>query len=110
MVKGILTVLIILFAVSGLCEFIHSVRLFFILPEKERSSLCVIRLQQGKAVQQLRFVLHQSHWLGSLYADKVVAISDGIESEELDVCKNLIESSDIVLCSSETFEYIVENI
>ncbi len=110
MVKGILTVLIILFAVSGLCEFIHSVRLFLILPEKERSSICIIRLEQGKSVQQLRFVLHQSHWLGSLYADKVIAISDGIEDEELDMCKSTVEYSDIVLCSNDELEYIVRNI
>ncbi|MCQ2441241.1 MAG: hypothetical protein MJ076_05045 [Clostridia bacterium] len=105
MVKAVLIIITILFAVSGLCEFIHSLRLFFILPEKDRKSLCIIKLEPQKAVQQVKFVLEQSNWLGSLYAERIVAVCDGIDGAELEICRKMVEESEIMLCTDGAFEF-----
>ena len=98
MIKDILLVILFIFGISGLCEFIHSVRLFFIMPKRKCNSSFMISLDKGYAVSELKFIIEQSRWLGDLYASRIFAFTDDIDGEELELCKIEAENSDVILC------------
>lgn len=108
MIESVLLVIGVLLAVSGLCEFIHTVRLLFILPKKCNKGINLLWLKKGKAISQLKFAYEQIRWYGNTYADHIIAVTSDLDQEELEECKKYTENSDIILCPSDVLSHIAE--
>ncbi len=107
MIKSVLIVVCVLLAVSGLCEFIHTIRVAFCIPKKGRRGVMVVWLKPGICTQQIRFVSQQIEWYGSAYADHIIAVTSEVGDEELTECRALTENTDIILCPQEVLAHIV---
>jgi len=72
--------------------------------------LCVVVLKPEAAVSQLRFAAEQQNWLGEDYAKYIIALTDGINSEELEDCKLLADDREIILCGTDELSRVIKNI
>ncbi len=55
-------------------------------------------LKKGEAVNQLNFVVAQRKWLGSFYADEIIAIDTQLDEEERKRCKFITEDGNVLIC------------
>ncbi len=97
-IKGILIVLTFVFAISGLCELIHSIRLLFLSPLKKKTVYSVVVLKPQEALSQVSFASEQLNWLGNDYAEKAIAITDAVSDTELEACHRAAEGKNIIFC------------
>ena len=108
-IKGILIVLTFVFAISGLCELIHSIRLLFLSSLKKKAVYSVVVLKPKEALNQVNFAAEQLNWLGDDYAQKVIAVTDSVTEAELDECRLAAEGKNILFCKlQELSEKITE--
>ncbi len=111
MIKIVLMTVVILLAIAGLCELLHSIRLFFVLPERRYYNYSVIHLKCGKAVRQLRSAVIQQKWLGVCYSEYVVAVYDAtLTDNELEICREVAKSANAVLCPIKYVKEAIESI
>ena len=97
--KLILFFVILILAILGLSEFLHILKLLFISQKRKMYTRLYIELHEDTALKQLAFAGEQLLWLGSKYAEKVVAVGDGLTEETLFECKRLSEKYGIeILC------------
>lgn len=108
MIETVLLAIGVILAVSGLCELIHTIRLFFIMPKKGRRGMMIIWLKSGIAEQQIKFAQTQYAWYGDTYADHIIAVTSELCEEELDFCRNLTADKNIILCPSEALTHVAE--
>ena len=91
MLKYICFFILIIFALFGLCEALHSLKLKLILGKGKINSKLVVFLENGTAEKQLTFVGEQYIWLGKKYADSVVADVSALDSDTYKRCKPIAE-------------------
>lgn len=107
MIKAILLSLFTVFAISGLCEFLYTVRMFFFMPKKRVSNYLLVMLESENAVKQLNFLWQKIIWHGDVYAKGIIALCDNIDADEQKHCQNFAENKNIFLCcKNSTFENI----
>ena len=80
MIEVVLNTIVIILVVLGICELIHSLRLFFTLPKRRYYNYSLIYLKKGKAIKQLKFAIEQRRWFGDTYAEFVIAVYDDLDS------------------------------
>lgn len=110
MIKIILIILLGIMALLGLTEMFHAVKLIFISPDESAAAYSVIVLSPGYAVEQLRYAYEQRLWLGSAYADDIIAVVSRLDSDEISECESFAESRDIMLCKDDINEKIAGNV
>lgn len=110
LIKTVLLVCLVVLAVSGICEIIHSVRLILIRPSRRSGAVCVIWLKKGSAVSQLRFVCEQLRWWGKDFAEHIIAVSSDISGEELETCMKTAAESLVTLCPSDVLESVIASV
>ena len=99
MIKAILLTAVALLAIAGLCEFLHSLRIFFILPERPYHNFGIVFLKNNKAVRQLKFAVEQRKWMGVHYCEHIVAVyDDGLEYSQLEMCRDMAGKNDVLIC------------
>lgn len=99
MVKSLLLLFLIVFAVAGVCEFIYILRLFFYFPNTRVQNYSLIVLKKGYAVKQLNYIWQKIRWHGEEFAMGIIAITDGIETKEFLDCRKFINGKNIMLCT-----------
>lgn len=98
MIEAILLTVAVVFAVLGICDFIHTVRSFFLFPEIKTESFCVLFLKDGYAQNQLRYFAAKLRWYGNEYCNKIIAVTDDLRDTEIAMCERYCYCSDICLC------------
>lgn len=101
MAELILFTVLCVFALFGLCEIIHEIRLIFVSPKKRTRTVTLIYLEKGSAEQQLMFISEQAAWLGRKYSDRVIAVDTGISEEERKNCERIAASYSITLAGTD---------
>ncbi len=97
MIKSFLIAITVVFAVLGLAEFLHFLRLLICGPKHRTKSVLVIFLKRGSAVNQLDFVVSQQRWLGGLFADKIVAFYNDLSDDEFKSCSLIAADGSAVI-------------
>ncbi len=100
MVKSILLMLLIVFAVLGLCEFICGLRIAFFYPGRRFKSYSILFLSKGNAVQELRYLWEKFRCHGEDYSHGILAINDSLEDKEIVSCRDFAADKKIIICSS----------
>ncbi len=107
MVKTVLLILLLIFAVSGLCEFIYIVKMMFYFPGKRVKTYTFVQLESGYALRQLEYLWQKIRWNGDSYSNGIIAINENLETKEIISCAEYIKGKNIILCSKKQItEYI----
>lgn len=99
MVKSLLLIFLLIFAVSGICEFIFLIKLLFHFPGKRFKIYTFIALESGYAVRQLDYVWQKIYWHGDGYSNGIIAIIDALDENEILTCEKYINNKNIFLCT-----------
>ena len=95
--KIVFLVVVLLFAIFGLSEFLHILKLKIIFPKKNLNSHVVVNLQNGIAEKQLFFVCEQMRWYGKNYADFIIPIVSNLDEESYINCKQIAEKYGVII-------------
>ncbi len=109
MVKAILSFIFVLFAISGICDLIHTVRLFFLSPSVKFKSYIVASLMPGIAIEQLKCLSEKQRWNGEGYATKIIALTDNLSLDEINSCNEFFNNN-IVLTQFKNLENLLKEI
>lgn len=110
MIEIILISIVAILSVLGICEVIHSVRLFFIIPKRRYYNYSLVYLKKGKAYKQLKFSLEQRRWFGDTYAEFIIAVYDELDLNEIKTCSELVTKDDVVICPIQIVEDVIKGI
>ena len=99
MVKTILLLLLIVFSVTGICEFVYIIRMFFFLPKKRFDSYAFVVLEKECAVKQITFLWQKIRWNGDSFAHGIIAVTDNLDTKEIMLCREYIKNKNNCLCS-----------
>ncbi len=106
MVKTILLIVLLLFAVSGICEFIYMLRMLLCFPGKKFDNYILVNLKSKYAVKQLNFLWQKIRWHGDTYAVGIIATTDSLDISEIFQCSKYAKNKEIILCKSEEISNI----
>ena len=96
--KVLFFVVILVFSVLGLCEFLHFLKCILIFPNRQMCSTLVVMLREETAnsgivkvngKSQVTFAGEQYKWLGNKLADRVLVVAENLNSDTLSECENL---------------------
>lgn len=104
MIEAIFLTVAVIFTVLGICDFIHTVRSFFLFPKIKTESFCVLFLKDGYAQNQLRYFAAKLRWYGNGYCDRIIAVTDELCDTEIALCERYCYCSDICLCRLEEID------
>ena len=107
MVKLLLLLFLIIFAVAGVCDFIYILRMLFFCPFVRVQNYLFIVLKKGNALKQLNYMWQKIKWYGDEMAIGIIAIIDDIENDELIDCNKFVDKKNIVLCNNDSLSEIV---
>ena len=96
MIEIIAFFIILVFAVFGLCETVHLIKLKFIFPKRKMNSKLVIILDDETAEKQLIFAGEQYLWLGDKFADSIYADNSKLSFETYLRCKEIARKYNII--------------
>lgn len=75
------------FALFGLAELMHGIRLKLMLTGKKPFTYTVIYLSGSDPAGQIRFAAEQKKWHGSAYSDRIIAVNNGISAGQESECR-----------------------
>ncbi len=93
--KFLLFFIVLVFALLGLSEFLHILKLKTILPKGNPNVRVVVTLSEETAIKQLEFVCEQYLWLGVKYADEIIALAYDLSDETCFECEKFAKLNDI---------------
>ena len=96
----ILMLLVFLFTVAGICEFVYILRMVFFHPNIRVKHYSLVVLKSGYAIKQLNYIWQKIKWHGDSFALGIIAIIDDIDQNEFSACENFIKEKNILLCNS----------
>lgn len=96
MVNVLLTVFL-LFAVTGICEFVYILKMMFYFPKTRVRHYSLVILKNGSAVKQLNYIWQKIKWHGDSFALGIIAVTDDIDETEYFECKKFVEEKNIIL-------------
>ena len=105
-----LTVLIIIlsvFAIIGLTEFIHNLGYSFISVDGENSFATLVVLKEETAAEQMKLALFEYKWYGSARTGKIIAAYDNLSFETLEIVKDFARNEDIILVPVEYVKNVI---
>ncbi|MCQ2455545.1 MAG: hypothetical protein MJ090_05350 [Clostridia bacterium] len=109
MTLTILLIILFVFAIIGLTEFIHSLAYSLISSQLDKTAV-VIKLCEKTATEQLQAVLFEHNWFGSSYAKRVIAVFDDLSQETLDLCNDLARETDIIIVPTESVKNVIKSV
>ncbi|MBE6787679.1 MAG: hypothetical protein E7537_04965 [Ruminococcaceae bacterium] len=89
--KTVLIVMCFIFAVFGISEFLHAVKLYFAFPKRKLWAHIVVNLQNDTAEKQISFVCEQYLWHGADYADFIVFNGNNLCEETYERANNVAQ-------------------
>ena len=87
--KVLLFVIVLVFSVLGLCEFLHLLKCVLIFPKRQMKSTLVVMLKEETAIRQIIFAGEQYRWLGTKLAERVIVVAENISYDTLAECESL---------------------
>lgn len=87
--KLLIFLVVLIFFILGLCEFLHLLKCFLVFPKRKMHSTLVVMLKEDTAISQIVFAGEQYKWLGSKLADRVIIVASGLRYETLTECEKL---------------------
>lgn len=104
MIKSLLLVLALIFTVIGICEALYFFRMIFFNPGTYFNKYTIVFLKKNYSIKQLEFLWQKIKWHGSEFATAIIAITDNIDSDEIDCCNRFIIGKNIELCDMKSLE------
>ncbi len=97
--KFLLFFVTVIFALLGISEFLHILKIRLILPKGKTNTRLFINLKEETALKQITFVGEQYIWLGRKYADAVFAVGSDLSEETFIECEVIAKKYGIrMLC------------
>ncbi len=93
--KFLLFFAVFVFALLGLSEFLHILKIKFILSKSKPNVRVFVNLKEETALKQLAFVVEQHLWLGSHYANEVIAVASNLSDETFSECERIAKLHNI---------------
>lgn len=89
--------ILVIFALFGICEFAHLIKLLILFPKRRMNSQLIIKLDKNNAEKQLMFAISQYLWLGDKYADSILADASELDDDTYCRCKIIAEKYNILI-------------
>ena len=81
----------------------------FFYPGVNTYNYSIIKLETNFAVKQLNFFWQKYKWYGNEFAKEMIALTDNINNDEIEACKQYIIGKNIILCTSDSINEFFEN-
>ncbi|MBR7132482.1 MAG: hypothetical protein IKD04_03025 [Clostridia bacterium] len=101
MVELLFFIFVLLLAVLGLAELIHSVKLCLLAPKEAAISYKIIFLKGSLPQHQLKIAVEQSAWSGKKLTGNIIAVNSFLEGEALEECRFIAQKNGVIFCSAE---------
>lgn len=108
MVYTFLIITTSLLALLGLTELIHGIRVFAVSNKRRAPTFSVVHLNNISPVQQLKYALEQFIWMGSEYADRIIAVTDDLDEKNKELCKHIRGADLVTFCSLDKLSEVLE--
>lgn len=99
MIKALLIAFLIIFALSGICDFLFFLKIVICYPDKKFSNDVVTVLKKGSALTQLGILTERLNWYGKCYADRIFAVVSDLDENEINECRGNIKNQNVILCT-----------
>lgn len=76
--------------------------MLFYYPGIRIKNYSVIVLKNKYAIKQLNFLYKKFSWYGNEFANGIIAITDFLDTNEIDKCNEFILNKNIILCDSKS--------
>ena len=110
MISLFFTIFVSLLAISGLCELIYIIKLFFLTPSKKPLCYIIVHLKENIALEQLIYSFEKIKWNGECYASQIIAITDDICDSERLLCSDFAIEHNIILSKFKDIEITLKEI
>lgn len=110
MVKGVLICIVLLLAISGLCDIIHNIRSWVLSSKKPRNTISVVYLREDSAFSQLKYIAEQHHWYGTDFAEYYIAITDELSYKEIENYENNFAKYGFIFCPSAVVSNVLKSL
>ena len=101
MVKSIIIIVLFLFAISGICDFLFFLRKIIFTPKSKIKCYSVVFLTKDFALDELKYFWEKMRWYGGDFATMVIAFGDHLKAEEFEKCKKFCTGKSIILTTLE---------
>lgn len=108
MLKYILTAACIIFALFGLSEFLHLLKLKFI-SGKKAATYSVLLLSNNLPDRQIVYAGEQRVWLGKAYADHIIVVNTGLDETDDIACRTAADKYGIDYCTAEDLSKVLND-
>ena len=88
LMETILYILLVFFAVIGICDIIHCIHIRIIKPVKPLKKVLICKLDTSDFETQLNYLLEQYKWHGTKYVDKFICLCDEEILKDADIDLN----------------------
>ena len=109
MVKCVLSVVVMLFVLSGICDLIYRIRAFFLYPSVRFKTAVVVVLNPESYIQQIKFLQAKFRWFGHAFANDIIFITDELDGDQLHNCKRFYDKN-YYFSQTENVENILNKI
>ena len=99
--KYILFAVLLILAMLGLAEFLHGLVLFLTAPKKSGVTYAVLALSEQDPETQISFAAEQRAWMGSSYADGIIALDLGLSEEKRKRSMDAAKRHHVIFCDAE---------
>ncbi len=96
-----------LFCILGITEFIHGLKLKLLAVERSQNNANLIVLNDDTALGQLSFAYSQMRWSGNDFCNVIIAVTDNLSKETLELCRAYSKKRRIVLIPSEYLKNVL---
>lgn len=110
MIKTILAVMLLIFAILGITEFIHNLKLSFLSKGLIKRNAIVVVLKEKSALEQLSFTYSQFRWHGPDYGDIIVGLTDNLSEDTINLCEEYAYKRRIALVPKEYLSNVVNSV
>ena len=107
MTLTILIVILSVFAILGITEFIHNLALRVFSVEGDNNTARLIVLKEETAIEQMKFALFEYKWYGAANIGKIIAVYDNLSFETLEIIKDFARNEDIILVPTEYVKNVI---
>ena len=100
MIRYILSAICIIFALFGLSELLHLIKLRFV-SGKKAATYSVLLLSDNDPDRQIAYAGEQWTWLGKAYADHIIAVNSGLSASDDKLCRETADKYCIDYCTAD---------
>lgn len=107
MTLTVLIVILSVFAILGITEFIHNLYYSFLSAEGKENAASLIVLKEETAIEQIKLALFEYSWYGLSHTGKIIAVYDNLSFETLEIIKDIVRENEIILVPTEYVKNVI---